>query len=56
MNAFALLLLAVTAFLPPLVGYGRCLGHWSMMRIWLWMLLPVAGWCVALYLAATSPD
>ncbi len=54
MNSIALLILI--ALLPPLVGYGRCLGHWSMMRIWLWLLLPVAGWFIALYLAATARD
>lgn len=42
-------------FLPPLVGYGRRLDDWTMMRIWLWLLLPALGWCVSLALAISEP-
>ena len=51
MNSLSLLLIVAILCLPLVVGYGRCLDHWRMMQIWLWLLLPVAGWFVALYLA-----
>jgi hypothetical protein len=41
----------ILAFLPPAVGYWRRLDDWTMMRVWLWLLLPVLGWCVSLALA-----
>lgn len=42
-------------FLPPLVGYWRRLDDWSMAKVWLWLLLPVIGWCVSLALAISGP-
>lgn len=55
MNFTDLLLLAALAFVPPLVGYGRGLSHWTMTKIWLWLgLLPVAGWFVALAIALSA--
>ncbi len=52
MNSFELLLIVAIIFLPVIVGYGRCLGHLTMTKVWLWLgLLPVAGWFVALAIA-----
>lgn len=51
MNSLSLLLIPAILFLPPIAGYARGLDHWQMMRIWLWLLLPVAGWFVALAIA-----
>lgn len=56
MTSFALLLIVFVTFLPPVIGYTRGLGHWSMTRIWLLLLLPVAGWVVALYEAMTQAE
>ena len=51
MDSLSLLLIVAALFLPLLVGYGRCLDHWRMTQIWLCLLLPVAGWFIALAIA-----
>jgi hypothetical protein len=51
MNSLSWLVIFLLPFLPPLAGYARGLDHWRMTRIWLWLLLPVAGWFVALAIA-----
>ena len=51
MNSLSLLLIVATVCLPLLIGYSRCLDHWRMTQIWLWLLLPVVGWFVAMDIA-----
>ena len=51
MNTLLWLLIVPLLFLPLIVGYGRGLDHWRMTQIWLWLLLPVIGWFVALSIA-----
>ncbi len=51
MSSTTWLLLFAIIFLPLIVGYGRCLDHWCMTQIWLWLLLPGVGWFAALAVA-----
>lgn len=49
-----ILLSLMLAFLPPAIGLCRRLDDWTMIRVWLWLLLPVLGWFIALALALDS--
>lgn len=51
-----ILLMAAGAALPITIAYGRRLDDWTMMRFWAWLMLPVAGWVIAMYIALTAPS